>query len=156
MPTHGRRSWRSRRSRTRCGEYSRTIKSGSPADRTKRKGNSMGAIGSTLARRALGRQLQELRKRAEVSQFQASRVLGISPQTMGRLEDGVSVRSASDLYMNALCDHYGVTDEKRRAVLALAREVRSTARHGGGWWRADMDCGTDDFDPRTVLEDSAR
>ncbi|MGV9677357.1 helix-turn-helix domain-containing protein [Nocardia sp. NPDC003482] len=115
----------------------------------------MVAEGSTLARRALGRQLHALRKKAEVSQGQAARILGISPQTMGRIEDGLSARSANDLYMNTLCDHYGVSDENRRAILALAREVRATAKYGGGWWRAHLDRGPYDFDPRTMLENAA-
>ncbi|MGV9680731.1 helix-turn-helix domain-containing protein [Nocardia sp. NPDC003482] len=116
----------------------------------------MPAEGSTLARRALGRELQKLRKAAEVSQFQAARILGISPQTMGRLEDGLSVRSASDLCMNALCDHYGVSDDDRRTILAMAREVRITAKQGGGWWRADMDHTVDEFTPDTMLLDAAQ
>ncbi|MFF0488503.1 helix-turn-helix domain-containing protein [Nocardia sp. NPDC004068] len=115
----------------------------------------MRSVGSTLARRTLGRQLTEFRKKAEISQARAASVLGISPQTMGRLEEGVSVRSASDLYMNTLCDRYGVSDENRRTILALAREARTVARYGGGWWRPHLDRGPDDLDPRTVLDAAA-
>ncbi|MFF0489946.1 helix-turn-helix domain-containing protein [Nocardia sp. NPDC004068] len=114
----------------------------------------MGAVGSTLARRALGRQLHVLRKKAGFSQGQAAGVLGVSTQTMGRLEEGVAAR-ATDLYMNALCDKYKVTDEKRRMILHLAKEVRTIKRNGGGWWRADADREPDAFDPRAVLEDTA-
>ncbi|MGV9675682.1 helix-turn-helix domain-containing protein [Nocardia sp. NPDC003482] len=116
----------------------------------------MPAQGSTLARRALGRQLNALREKANITRFQAARILGISPQTMTRLEDGVSLPSAKDLYMNALCDHYGVSDEKRRMVLALAAEVRGNARNGGGWWRPHIDCAPADFDPFAMLENAAR
>ncbi|MGV9676163.1 helix-turn-helix domain-containing protein [Nocardia sp. NPDC003482] len=115
----------------------------------------MPAMGSTLARRALGRQLHALRKKAEISQLQAAKFLGISPQTMGRMEDGVSMRSATDLHVNELCNRYGVDDEKRRMVLALAREVRIVAKNGGGWWRADADQG-DGFDHYPVLLSAAR
>ncbi|MFF0490399.1 Scr1 family TA system antitoxin-like transcriptional regulator [Nocardia sp. NPDC004068] len=116
----------------------------------------MVAEGSTLARRALGRQLEALRKRAGISQFQAARVLGISPQTMGRLEDGLSAPSARDLYMNALCDHYGVSDGMRRTILALAHDVRAAVRHGGGWWRPHMDRRNDAFDPYSAVEDAVK
>ncbi|MFF0488917.1 Scr1 family TA system antitoxin-like transcriptional regulator [Nocardia sp. NPDC004068] len=115
----------------------------------------MPALGSTLARRALGRQLNAFRKKAEISQAQAAKFLGISPQTMGRMEDGVSMRSATDLHVNELCNRYGVGDDKRRLVLALAREARIVAKHGGGWWRADADQG-DGFDHYPVLLNSAQ
>ncbi|MFF0489539.1 helix-turn-helix domain-containing protein [Nocardia sp. NPDC004068] len=114
----------------------------------------MVAEGSSLARRALGRQLNALREKAEINQAQAARILGISPQTMGRLEDGLSVRSASDLYMNTLCDRYQVSDEMRRLILDLAEEVRSTAKHGGGWWRAYAD-SVNGFDYRPALLNAA-
>ncbi|MGV9679833.1 helix-turn-helix domain-containing protein [Nocardia sp. NPDC003482] len=116
----------------------------------------MVAEGSTLARRALGRQLESLRKRAGISQFQAARVLGISPQTMGRLEDGLSAPSARDLYMNALCDRYGVSDDTRRMILALAHEVRAAVKHGGGWWRPHVDRGTDGSDPYSTVDDAVK
>ncbi|MFF0490035.1 DUF5753 domain-containing protein [Nocardia sp. NPDC004068] len=90
-----------------------------------------------------------------MSQFQAARILGISPQTMGRLEDGLSVRSASDLYMNTLCDNYGISDEHRRMILALAREVRTTAKNGGGWWRPHLDRTEGDPDPYSAVDDAA-
>ncbi|MFF0488040.1 helix-turn-helix domain-containing protein [Nocardia sp. NPDC004068] len=112
-------------------------------------------MGSTLARRALGRKLHVLRKRADVSQARAAAVLGISSQTMGRLEEGLSARSASDLYMNTLCDLYRASDNERRLVLALAYETRLNAKYGGGWWRAQLDRTIADFDPYAALEDAA-
>ncbi|MGV9676960.1 helix-turn-helix domain-containing protein [Nocardia sp. NPDC003482] len=111
--------------------------------------------GSTLTRRALGRQLHTMRKLAGITQNQAARMVGISPQTMARWEEGISPRSANDLFVNALCDRYGVPDEKRRIILDLAKEVRAIAKHGGGWWRADSDRSSSEFDPHAILEDSA-
>ncbi|MGV9679800.1 helix-turn-helix domain-containing protein [Nocardia sp. NPDC003482] len=111
--------------------------------------------GSSLAKRALGRQLGSFRKRAEVSQNQAGGVLGVSAQTIGRLEEGVTARIASDLHLNTLCDRYRVGDADRRVILALAREVRFIAKCGGGWWRPDLDRDTHDFDPRVVLDHAA-
>ncbi|MFF0494302.1 helix-turn-helix domain-containing protein [Nocardia sp. NPDC004068] len=115
----------------------------------------MPAEGSTFARRALGQQLRTLRERAEVSQAAAARVLGISPQTMGRLEEGLSARSASDLYMNTLCNLYHVSDKERQLILALAHETRVTAKWGGGWWRPHLDRDITDFDPYAALEHQA-
>ncbi|MFF0489775.1 helix-turn-helix domain-containing protein [Nocardia sp. NPDC004068] len=111
--------------------------------------------GSSSARRTLGEKLRALRKRAEVSQAAAARVLGISPQTMGRLEEGLSARSASDLYMNTLCNLYHATDDERRLILALACETRVTAQRGGGWWQSHLDRVISDFDRYTMLEQQA-
>lgn len=115
----------------------------------------MVAEGSTIARRALGRQLEKLRKKADLSQNRAAKILGISPQTMARLEDGLSLPSTNDLYMNALCDHYGVSDERRRTILAMAREARISAKNGGGWWRPHIDRPAIDFEPRAFLDHAA-
>ncbi|MFF0494173.1 Scr1 family TA system antitoxin-like transcriptional regulator [Nocardia sp. NPDC004068] len=115
----------------------------------------MPAQGSTLALRALGRRLYTLRKKADISQGYAASILGISPQTMGRVEEGLSARSASDLYMNTLCDLYNAPQDERRLILALAHEVRVIAKRGGGWWRAHLDQGPVDFDPYTVVEGAA-
>ncbi|RDI67393.1 helix-turn-helix domain-containing protein [Nocardia pseudobrasiliensis] len=116
----------------------------------------MAAVGSTLARRTLGRQLNMMRERARINQAQAARIIGISPQTMGRLEDGLSLRSANDLFMNALCDGYRVSDEERRTILALASEARVIGKQGGGWWRAHADAVLYHFEYYLHLEESVR
>ncbi|MBF6332158.1 helix-turn-helix domain-containing protein [Nocardia transvalensis] len=115
----------------------------------------MGAEGSTLARRALGRKLQMMRERAKIKQAGAARIIGVSPQGIGRLEEGQSTRLANDLFMNALCDAYGATQEERRVILALAQEVRDAAKKGGGWWRAYADQITGGFDHFLALEEAA-
>ncbi|WP_067689032.1 helix-turn-helix domain-containing protein [Nocardia jejuensis] len=111
--------------------------------------------GSTLARRALGRELKKLREARDMNQTQGGRVIGVSPQTIGRLEDGLPTK-VSDLYMNALCDAYAATQERRRAILELALEVRATRKSGGGWWRAYADELNAGFDHYMGLEESAR
>lgn len=111
--------------------------------------------GSTLARRALGRELKKLREDKKMSQTQGGRVIGVSPQTIGRMEDGLPTK-VSDLYMNALCDAYGATDELRGAILSLALEVRTTQKSGGGWWRAYADEMREGFDHYMGLEEAAR
>ncbi|MGV9677767.1 helix-turn-helix domain-containing protein [Nocardia sp. NPDC003482] len=116
----------------------------------------MGTAGSTIARRVLGRQLQALRKKSGLSQYNVANVLGISSQTMARLEDGIAGPSASDLYMNALCDHYHVCDDTRRTILALAQDVRVTKRKGGGWCLAHLDRRDDGIDPYACLRDTMK
>ncbi|WP_225730475.1 MULTISPECIES: helix-turn-helix transcriptional regulator [unclassified Nocardia] len=95
----------------------------------------MAVSSSTLARRALGRQMHMLRERAKIRQAEAARIIGVSAQSIGRLEDGQTTRP-NDLFLNVLCDAYKADDNERRIVLALAHEVRTTHKHGGGWWRA--------------------
>ncbi|MFF0492955.1 helix-turn-helix domain-containing protein [Nocardia sp. NPDC004068] len=115
----------------------------------------MTAEGSTFAQRTLGQQLRALREKAKVSQAQAGEALGASPQTIGRLEEGFSWRSANDLRMNALCDLYNASDEERKVILALARETRIAARRGGGWWQPHLDRNTTEFDLYAAAEEQA-
>lgn len=91
----------------------------------------------------------------KVSQAEAGAVLGVSPQTIGRMEEGRPT-NVSDLYMNTLCGFYGASDEDRAAVLTYAAEVRVAQKTGGGWWRAYMDAITPGFDHYIGLEESAR
>ncbi|WP_327141090.1 helix-turn-helix domain-containing protein [Nocardia sp. NBC_01327] len=111
--------------------------------------------GSTLARRALGRELKKLRDAKGMKQSEGGRIIGVSPQTIGRMEDGLPTK-VSDLYINALCDGYGANDEQRTALLELALEVRTMAKSGGGWWRAYADELNVGFDHYIGLEEAAR
>ncbi|GAB4587636.1 helix-turn-helix domain-containing protein [Nocardia sp. IFM 10818] len=110
--------------------------------------------GSTLARRALGRELKRLREAKKLNQSAAGRVIGVSPQTIGRMEDGLPTK-VSDLYINALCDAYAATDPERSMLLELALEVRTTQKSGGRWWRAYADEMNAGFDHYMGLEDGA-
>ncbi|MEU0540068.1 helix-turn-helix transcriptional regulator [Nocardia sp. NPDC005978] len=111
--------------------------------------------GSTLARRALGRELKRLREAKGLFQSQGGKLIGVSPQTIGRLEDGLPTK-VSDLYMNVLCDGYEATADERSAILELAQEVRATQKSGGGWWRAYADELNTGFDHLLGLEEAAR
>ncbi|MCU1644193.1 MAG: helix-turn-helix protein [Nocardia sp.] len=112
--------------------------------------------GSTLARRALGRELKRLREAKQMNQSAAGRVIGVSPQTIGRMEDGLPTK-VSDLYINALSDAYTATSGQRKMLLELALEVRTTQKSGGGWWRAYADSGIRlGIDHYMGLEESAR
>src|SRR5947208_3267143 len=94
--------------------------------------------GSTLARRSLGRRLRKLRDAAKMSQSAAGKIVELSPQSIGRLEDGQATR-VSSLHINVLCDAYGVDDDERRVLLGLAQEAREAQKSGGKWWRAYAD-----------------
>ncbi|MBF6135245.1 helix-turn-helix domain-containing protein [Nocardia otitidiscaviarum] len=111
--------------------------------------------GSTLARRALGRELKRLRETHGMNQSAAGRVIGVSPQTIGRMEDGLPTK-VSDLYMNALCDAYSASAAQRAKLLDLALEVRITRKSGGGWWRAFADEMNAGFDHYLGLEEAAQ
>ncbi|MEV6773527.1 helix-turn-helix transcriptional regulator [Nocardia sp. NPDC051030] len=77
--------------------------------------------GSTLARRALDWELKKLREAKGLNQSQGGRVIGVSPQTIGRMEDGLPTK-VSDLYMNAMCDAYcaGQSDIATRSQRSAA------------------------------------
>jgi transcriptional regulator with XRE-family HTH domain len=113
-----------------------------------------GMAGSTLARRSLGRRLRQLREAAKMSQSAAGRAVELSPQSIGRLEDGQATRTSS-LHINALCDAYRVSDSERKVLLALGAEVREAHKSGGRWWRAYADEIPMDFNHYISLEDSA-
>ncbi|MFI6315072.1 helix-turn-helix domain-containing protein [Nocardia fusca] len=112
------------------------------------------ANGSTLPRRALGRQLRKLRERAGLTQSAASRVAEVSPQSYGRIEDGRQTK-VTDLGLNALANAYEATDEERRLLLDLAREIREATASGSGWWRAYADAIVSGFDHYLALEEAA-
>ncbi|MEV6768376.1 helix-turn-helix transcriptional regulator [Nocardia sp. NPDC051030] len=113
------------------------------------------ATGSTLARRALGRQLKRIRERHNISQSAAGRVIGVSQQTIGRMEDGQPTK-VSDLYINTLCDAYQTSGEERGMLLGLALEVRTAQKSEGGWWRAYADEIRPGVNHYMGLEEAAR
>ncbi|NKY55694.1 helix-turn-helix domain-containing protein [Nocardia flavorosea] len=112
------------------------------------------AGGSTLPKRALGRELRRLRERSGTNQAAAARAIEVSPQTIGRLEDGHASRPTT-LQINGLCDRYGASDEERRFVLDLLQDSRTAKQSGGGWWRAYADQIPADFNHYLGLEEVA-
>ena len=114
----------------------------------------MRVTGSTLARRALGRELRRLREARGVKQAAAARAAETSPQSIGRIEEGRSTRTTG-LQVNALCDYYKASDNERRTLLALVSEVRAARERGGGWWRAYADELATDFDHYLALEEAS-
>ncbi|MCX0275588.1 helix-turn-helix domain-containing protein [Nocardia zapadnayensis] len=96
------------------------------------------STGSTLPRRALGRQLRKLRERNNITQAGASRIAETIPQSYGRLEDGRRTK-VTDLALNALANAYGASNSERRLLLGLAQEIRAASASGSGWWRSYAD-----------------
>jgi DNA-binding XRE family transcriptional regulator len=111
------------------------------------------ATGSTLPQRAAGRELRRLRLKVGKSQAAAGKVIEVSPQTIGRMEDGQPTK-LSRRYVNALCDEYLATADERQTLLMLAAEVEEARRSGGGWWRTYP--VEPKFDHYLGLEEAAR
>lgn len=110
--------------------------------------------GSTLPKRAMGRELRRLRARAGTSQLAAARAIEVSPQTIGRMEDGQATRVTS-LQVNSLCDHYSADDDERRLLLNLVQELRAAQQTRGNWWRSYADGIPADFNHYLGLEEAA-
>jgi hypothetical protein len=81
-------------------------------------------------------------------------VAEVSPQSYGRIEDGRQTK-VTDLGLNALANAYEATDEERRLLLDLAREIREASASGSGWWRAYADAIAAGFDHYLALEEAA-
>ncbi|RKS76614.1 helix-turn-helix protein [Actinomadura pelletieri DSM 43383] len=94
---------------------------------------STAAHGDPLVPRLLlGRALRALREEAGISRRDAAKMLGNTNSKVGRLElgrSGVSVRDVA-----ALLTLYGVDDDERTTLLALAEQTTSRP-----WWYADGD-----------------
>ncbi|WP_433197799.1 helix-turn-helix domain-containing protein [Nocardia sp. CA-107356] len=115
----------------------------------------MSVTGSTLSRRALGRELRRLRTAKGMTQAEAARAGETSPQSIGRIEEGQSTR-VTKMMVNALCDAFDATNAERRTLLGLVSEVRAAREHGGGWWRAYADADLPSgFDHYLALEEAA-
>lgn len=119
-------------------------------------------VGSSLPRRAFGRSLRRLRLAAGKGQLAAGLRVEISPQSVGRMEDGRKVR-ISTLQVRDLLDFYGIGDPstERDEVLALWDEVKqqdqAAKSQGGtsGWWRSYRDQFATHFDHYLSLEAAA-
>ncbi|MCM6775622.1 helix-turn-helix domain-containing protein [Nocardia sp. CDC159] len=109
----------------------------------------------TLASRRFGRKLQRFRERAGMSEYAVAKAVEMSPQTYGRLEDGVK-QNVSSLLVNGLCDKLGVSDEERQQLLDLAEEVRQERNSEGRSWRAFANRLRPSKDRYFDLEESAR
>ncbi|WP_306358412.1 MULTISPECIES: helix-turn-helix transcriptional regulator [unclassified Nocardia] len=119
-------------------------------------------IGSSLPRRALGRLLRQYRINAGKGQLAAGLHIEISPQSIGRMEDGRKIKIVTS-QIKDLLDLYGIANpsDARDEVLGLWQEVRQqdhAAKLQGdtkGWWRSYRDQFAAHFDHYLSLESSA-
>ncbi|MBY8858641.1 helix-turn-helix domain-containing protein [Nocardia sp. CA2R105] len=88
-----------------------------------------------------------------MSQSAVGTAVFLSPQSIGRIEDGQYTR-VSNLHINALCDLYGVTGDGREVLLGLVQQVRE-ARRSASWWSPFADLLSADELDRLVLEQHA-
>lgn len=114
---------------------------------------SQSASSSTLLRRYIGRQFEGLRRRAGMSQEQASKALQRSRQTLIRIEDGDEAVRFRDSDVEAMLRLFNATEGERELLLALTAETR-TARKA--WWHDYTATALPHwFDLFVTLEDSA-
>ncbi|MTE14171.1 DUF5753 domain-containing protein [Nocardia aurantiaca] len=115
--------------------------------------------GSSLPRRALGRRLRGYRIRAEKSQLAAGLRVELSPQSIGRMEDGQKVKICTS-QIRDLLDFYSVPEpgDERNEIFLLWQEVKDqalAAKLAGttkGWWQAYTDQYEPHFDHYLGLE----
>ncbi len=88
--------------------------------------------GPTLRRRRLGGELRRLREDAALTIQQVARRLECSESKISRIETGHV--SATPRDVRDMLGLYGVDDERRDALIRLAREVRQR-----GWWTSYAD-----------------
>ncbi|MEC3915622.1 helix-turn-helix domain-containing protein [Nocardia sp. CDC160] len=116
-------------------------------------------VGSSLPRRALGRRLRSYREQANKSQLAAGLHIDLSPQSIGRIEDGQKVKLSTG-QIRDLLDLYGVPVDgaEREEVLGLWQEVKDQAQAAKlagttkGWWQAYTDQYAPHFDHYLGLE----
>ncbi|MEU9831152.1 helix-turn-helix transcriptional regulator [Streptosporangium sp. NPDC048047] len=88
----------------------------------------MGAQRSpSVRRRRLAAELQRLRKESGLTRDQVAEHAGCSPVTVTRIESAASAATVGLVAM--MLDLYSVTDERREALMQLARDARKR-----GWW----------------------
>ncbi|MGY2062151.1 helix-turn-helix domain-containing protein, partial [Nocardia gipuzkoensis] len=99
--------------------------------------------------------VRKYRKRAGLPKNAVAVVAETSPQTYGRLEDGLK-HNVPSMMVNAICDKLRVSDEERGLLLALAEEARKARNSEGKWWLAYVDEKHRGFRHYLDLEKSAR
>ncbi|PXX64270.1 helix-turn-helix protein [Nocardia tenerifensis] len=105
--------------------------------------------GSTLPRRLLARELRKAREAANVSAEAARTEIGVSKQTLWRMENGIPIR-LNPLFVKRLCEVYAVEPELTGILMTLAEEAKSK-----GWWHAFDGAIPTNFGVFVGLEDAA-
>jgi Domain of unknown function (DUF5753)/Helix-turn-helix domain len=110
--------------------------------------NSVQQASPTLSRLMLGKALRRWREAADVSREAAGHAIRGSGSKIGRLELGrisFKLRDVADL-----CTLYGVADDERTTLLAMA-----TVANSGEWWHQYRDVIPGWFEPYLGLEQAA-
>ncbi|MBV9450776.1 MAG: helix-turn-helix domain-containing protein [Streptosporangiaceae bacterium] len=89
--------------------------------------------GPTVHRRQLGAELRRLREAAGLRTEDAAKALSCSHTRISRIESGKGGAVAKPGDVRALCDLYGITDERTVETLLDMLTVASRQR---GWWEA--------------------
>lgn len=98
--------------------------------------------GSMAARRRLGRILTQIRESKHITQEAAAAYIERVPSTLWKLESGKSgVRIKVKQDILGLCELYGVDDETRDGLVALAQATRVK-----GWFQPYLDVMPAEFD----------
>ncbi|ASW54203.1 helix-turn-helix transcriptional regulator [Plantactinospora sp. KBS50] len=103
---------------------------------------------STVPRRQVGRCLQQLRDRGNLSMRTVSEAVGWSRQKLWRIERGLGPVRPADVRL--LCAFYQAPADLVGALLVLARQAPAA-----GWWRADEEIPPDRLDPYPAMEAEA-
>ncbi|WP_433728559.1 helix-turn-helix domain-containing protein [Nocardia sp. CA-129566] len=107
------------------------------------------ATGSTFPARMLGRQLRRLRNEAGIAKTDAEKALGVSANTIWRIESGQSTR-LSRPQVRELCDLYNAEPDIRDVLFELVGELGKP-----GWWHAYGGAYERRFDMYLALEEAA-
>ncbi|WP_433733190.1 helix-turn-helix domain-containing protein [Nocardia sp. CA-129566] len=108
--------------------------------------------GSTIARRLLSIQLENLRERADITREAAAAAISVARSTVWKMETGQPVR-LNPVLLERLCSLYGASKKEARVVLALAEEAKGATK---GWWQAFTDDEIPkDFELFVSFEDAA-
>ncbi|MFE7797045.1 helix-turn-helix domain-containing protein [Nocardia sp. NPDC057440] len=107
---------------------------------------------STIARRLLSIQLENLRERADITREAAAAAISVARSTVWKMETGQPVR-LNPVLLERLCSLYDASKKETRVVLALADEAKGGAK---GWWQAFTDDEIPkDFELFVSFEDAA-
>ncbi|MBY8855401.1 helix-turn-helix domain-containing protein [Nocardia sp. CA2R105] len=111
-------------------------------------------INSLLEQWELGRRMRSLRKNAKLSQSAAAKAIDVSPQTIGRLEDGQATR-ISKVLLSELCNFYQAEEHERTVVLKLAQDLRAAQQKGGSTRSGGVSVAMAGLVDRVELEQAA-
>ncbi|MGW1159143.1 helix-turn-helix domain-containing protein [Streptomyces sp. NPDC002513] len=106
------------------------------------------SVRATTRRRQLGAMMRKLRARKGLTLEEAGGLVGVSKATVSRYE--TQAGPVKWIVIDALCREYGATEAERRAVVALAKDVKQQ-----GWWSSFADSIPESMNLLLTLENEA-